>query len=102
MTEQTSTPINTETGRPVLPFTAERARDEALGAAIGWIDGWTAKDPQRPDEPQRRVRVRDQGTEGFEITVESAPYVDEPDRVFRIHVTAEELPADLPREREGT
>lgn len=84
-------------GQVIEPFTAERAQEEAQGASAGWITGWTETTPDRPDEPQRKIVYSGDGTDDkgsyFDITVEAARYADEPDRHFRIRVTAEELPA---------
>lgn len=72
------------------PFTTERASEEALGA-LGWIDGYTQPGPDS-DEPPRRIRIAEHGDDYVDITVEAARYADEPDKRFRITVTARELP----------
>jgi hypothetical protein len=95
--EQTSTPIYDHDGHLIEPFTAGRAVEEAMGASAGWITGWTEVHDDR-DEPQRKIVYSGDGTDDkggyYDITVQGAPYTGEPDRRFRIRVTAEELPAD--------
>lgn len=82
-------------GRVIEPFTAERAREEAQGASAGWITGWTQPGDDRPDEPQRRIRITDpEHDDYYDILVEGAQGSNEPDKRFRIRVTAEELSGD--------
>ena len=73
-------------------ITAQTVRDLATGTMVGWIDGYTEPDPDGV-EPQRRVRVEEDGDGWAVIRVEGARYTDEQDRRFRIALTVEELVA---------
>ena len=85
-------------GRVIEPFTAERAQEEAQGASAGWVAGWTEVHPDR-DEPQRKIVYSGDGSDDkgdyYDITVQGAQYSNEPDRRFRIRVTAEEIPVPM-------
>ena len=75
--------------QPAAPkgFTAAEMVAEAIGA-LGWLDDYT--EPV-DDRPQRRVRVEEYNDDHVIVRVEGERSTDEPDRRFRVDVTAREL-----------
>ena len=87
-------------GQVIEPFTAADMLAEAQGVLASWITTYTEPED---DRPQRKMRCMDDSVAGqVDVMVEHAPFTDEPNRRFRVVLTVEELPAELPQAREGT
>jgi hypothetical protein len=87
-------------GREIKPFTAADMLAEAQGVLSAWVSTYTEPED---GQPQRKMRCLDDSVAGqVDVSVEGARFSSDPDRRFRVVLTVEELPAELPRSREGT
>ena len=87
-------------GQEIKPFTAADMLAEAQGVLASWITTYTEPEDGRP---QRKMSCMDDSVTGqVDVRVEGARYSADPDRRFRVVLTVEEMPAELPLAREGT
>jgi hypothetical protein len=87
-------------GREIKPFTAADMLAEAQGVLSAWITAYTEPED---GQPQRKMRCMDDSVTGqVDVSVQGARFSSEPDRRFRVVLTVEEMPAELPLAREGT